>query len=239
MFASHAYSAHLKLPKYPARIRFRIPMATSAAASYLRIDPTAHVADKASLHTSSHNPHPIIIGAHCVIHPFARLDSSAGPITLGNRCVVWEKAQIGASIATTRRASGAATHTTEKNELQPVRAITVGEGTIIQPHAQIRAPASVGAKCSIGVAAAIESGAVLGESVTVASGTPIKEDAILEKGSVIFGDGHIRHPCRNADEVIQRDLDKAKSLREEGEEKHRVLMTHLVKGTAGGTRFTA
>lgn len=219
-------------------------MSTSSSNSHLRIDPTAHIADKAILHTSSHHPHPIVIGAHCVVHPFARLDSASGPVALGERCVIWEKTVIGTSRSSSRPSShsGASSNQTgaaeEDDEAVHVKTITIGEGTIVQPHARIVGPATIGAKCNIGVAAEIGSGVVLGEGVTVASGVHVEDQAVLEKGCVVFSEGNIRKPGRGANPSVQHDLQRARDLKEEGEERHRLLTTKLVKGTAGGTRFT-
>ncbi|KAL9090638.1 MAG: hypothetical protein Q9159_001885 [Coniocarpon cinnabarinum] len=207
----------------------------------LTIDPTAHIADKAQLHTSTSAPHPIIINARCVIHPFARLDSSNGPIALGQRCVIWEKVCIGTPRTLSSRPSSSAEQPRDDEddgERETVRTITIGDGTIIQAHAQIPGPATIGAGCNIGIAAEIGPGVVLGERVTVASGTRVAEGAVIEKGCTVWGEGQMRKPDLAVTEEAQRDMHDATRLKEDGEERHRVLLTQLVKGTSGGTRFT-
>ena len=209
----------------------------TAASVHLRIDPTAHVADKASLHTSSHHPHPIVIGAYCVIHPFARLDSASGPILLGDRCVLWEKTTLGRPRRSLHSGSTSEDDGID-DEIVRVQTITIGDDTVLQPHAKVSGPATIGAKCNIGIGVEVGTGAVLGEGVTVASGTYVREGSVLEKDCAILGQGPVHKPGKHASANVQQDLQMARAMRDNGEERHRVLMTKLVKGTAGGTRFT-
>ena len=216
-------------------------MSTSPSNTHLQIDPTAHVADKAQLISSSSDPHPIIIGAECVIHPFAKLDSSKGPIALGQRSVVWEKATLGGEKGAESRSrpTSQASSAAEDEDAVRVKTISIGDGTVIHPHARIAGPATIGGHCNIGTAVEVGSGVVLGENVTVASGIRLPVGLVLEKGSVVFGEGQVRRPNPGASESVRRDLERAKELKEANEEKHRALTKKLVKGTAGGTRFTA
>ena len=113
----------------------------------------------------------------------------------------------------------------------------MGDGTVVHPHVRIAGPATIGENCSIGVAAEVGPGAVLGEGVSVASAVKIPEGMVIEKESVVFGEGRVRKPERGAVEEVQKDLERVKEMRMSGDEKHRALMKKLVKGTAGGSRL--
>lgn len=211
----------------------------STSNTHLQIHATAHIADKAALSSSTLNPHPIIINEGCVLHPFSRLDSSAGPIALGERCVVWEKAAIGGESSHAARSPSASPRDNSENDAE-VRTITLGDGVVVHPHARIVGPAVIGDSCVIGIAAVVGAGAVLNDEVVVASGAEVPDGLVVEKGGLITSEGRVIHRGRSeAGEEVGRDLNRAKELRQAGEEKHRVLTKKLVKGTAGGARFTA
>ena len=160
---------------------------------------------------------------------------------LGDRCVVWEKASLGGisrnigdgktSRPTSMSADGDATQ-------EKIRTITIAEGGTVHPHARIVGPATVGARCSVGVGAVLEAGVVLGEGVTVASGVRVPEGLVVEKDCTVYGDGGLmRRPGRGATEEVRRDLARAKMLQEQGEEKLMGLTVQLIKGSAGGAKF--
>lgn len=55
------------------------------------ISPTCIIADAAVLT----GKHPIIISSNAILHPRARIVSTHGPVTIGEGCIVSEKASVG------------------------------------------------------------------------------------------------------------------------------------------------
>ncbi|KAL9097170.1 MAG: hypothetical protein Q9165_000597 [Trypethelium subeluteriae] len=104
------------------------------------IHPSAIVAEKAVL-TGSHR---ISIGANSVIHPFARIVSEIGPITIGENVIVNERAVVGGA-----RSSGGIEKLPDGNvevcigdnvtveSSAVVEANMVGEGSIIDVEAKV------------------------------------------------------------------------------------------------------
>ncbi|KAL9070639.1 MAG: hypothetical protein Q9157_005739 [Trypethelium eluteriae] len=116
------------------------------------IHPSAIVAEKAVLTGLYH----ISIGANSVIHPFARIVSEAGPITIGENVIVNERAVVGGA-----RSSDGMEKTGDGNvEVHIGNSVTVessavveanmiGEGSIIDIEARVGTGARIG-KASVG-----------------------------------------------------------------------------------------
>lgn len=112
----------------------------------LKIHPTTLLCQKINVTGS----HPITIGANAIIQPFATLDSSAGPIDIGEGCIVWECATVGSSELN----SGATTATLTT---------IIGNNSVIESQSSIDAGAEVKQGCVISVAAKVGTQACIGE----------------------------------------------------------------------------
>ena len=77
-----------------ARPQASAPLPTRPPTS---IHATAIISDKAQLTGT----HPISIGANTVIHPFAKIDSTFGEVSIGEGCIVSERVVIGVASAGT------------------------------------------------------------------------------------------------------------------------------------------
>lgn len=96
--------------------------------------------------------HPIAIHSESVVHPRARLDSLAGRLTVGRRCVVHERATLGA-VGTSGRITEAA--------------VTLGDYVVVEVGAAIEAGETViGEGTVVGVGARVGAGAVIGKVST-------------------------------------------------------------------------
>lgn len=96
--------------------------------------------------------HSITMQAETLIHPRARFDSTAGSILIGRRCIVHERAQVGAEPASAELAKpGGVTLgdyvTVEVGSLIESGGTEIGEGTIIQVGSKIGSGAKVGKVC--------------------------------------------------------------------------------------------
>jgi len=111
----------------------------------LKVDPTAHVADKASITGTF----PISIAASAVVHPYARLTSTSGPIEIGEGAVVWERAIVG---------EGAAGESGDAE-----RKTTLGRYVVIEAGASIGAGAHIGERSVVEVGAKVGVGCAISE----------------------------------------------------------------------------
>ncbi|KAF2233937.1 hypothetical protein EV356DRAFT_502863 [Viridothelium virens] len=122
------------------------------------IHPSAIVAEKAVLTGLYH----ISIGANSVIHPFARIVSEAGPITIGENVIVNERAVVGGA-----RSSDGMERTGDGNvEVHIGNSVTVessavveanmiGEGSIIDIEARVGTGARIGKYCKLSPKASV------------------------------------------------------------------------------------
>jgi dynactin-6 len=85
---------------------------------------------------------PITISANAIIHPRAQLNSTYGPVTIGDGCIVWERASLGL-LSEVEDEEGIISEGVElgKNvtvEAQAtIEAQSIGEGTVIEYAARI------------------------------------------------------------------------------------------------------
>jgi dynactin 6 len=122
----------------------RTSVLPSAPKAPTTLDPTAVIADKATLTGAF----PIIVHARAVINPYSKITSAAGPVEIGEGAIVWEKAVVGFSTAT----EGAEQHV----KLGPnvvvetgavVEGVEVGDCTVIESFARVGAGAKIGKVC--------------------------------------------------------------------------------------------
>jgi dynactin-6 len=99
------------------------------------LSPTILISDVAQLTGT----HPIRVGNHTAIHPRCRLNSTAGPITIGDYCILNERTQI---IAPDGGLVFEDYVVLETNAV--VEARRVGEGSVIEVGAKIGKGAEVG-----------------------------------------------------------------------------------------------
>lgn len=129
----------------------------SASRPPLRIHPSAVIGDKASLT----GIHMITIGPNAVIHPYAKLSSQHGSISIGGGCIIAERSWIGLLDASRERRllhaqrGGQGSEETEA-DVALCDNVTVNSGAVVQAS-------SVGKWSVVEINAKIEPGCVLGE----------------------------------------------------------------------------
>lgn len=140
------------------------------------IDPTAHVSPKATITGT----HPISIGANCVIHPYATLDSSVTSLTIGAGCIVASRAYIGG------RRDGLIDDELADMAPHAGRATTIGENVVISDHARVDATASVGNCVCIEANVHVAAFAEVEELARLMPGVEVAEGEGLERFSVLL-----------------------------------------------------
>lgn len=101
-----------------------------------RIHPTSVISEAASLTGT----HPIVIGSNSVIHPRAKLISTNGPVTIGDYCIISERAVIAAPDQDGLEIENYVS--VETNAV--VEARRIGEGTSVEVGVKIGKGAVVG-----------------------------------------------------------------------------------------------
>ena len=127
----------------------------------LKLDPSAFLSPKATVIGS----HTITVLKRAIVHPFATLDSTLGPIEIGEGSIVWEFATLGVSrppeVEKMRlnpdedQASGASV-----NEIVTT---TIGRDVAVEAHAVIEAHATLGNNCLVEAGSRVGSRAIVGE----------------------------------------------------------------------------
>ena len=97
--------------------------------------------------------HTINISSETVIHPRNKLDSSHGRVTIGRRCIIHERVQIGAPSADPTKGEFGVTLedyvTVEVAAIIESGCTTIGEGCLIGVGARIGRGAKLGKVCAV------------------------------------------------------------------------------------------
>ncbi|AEO58937.1 hypothetical protein MYCTH_2306711 [Thermothelomyces thermophilus ATCC 42464] len=136
--------------------------------------------------------HPITIHSESVVHPRARLDSLAGRVTIGRRCVVHERATVGAV--------GASGRVTEA-------AVTLADYVTVEVGAAVEAGDTfIGEGTVVGVGAKVGAGAVIGKHCTLTPHTEIAAGEVVPDFTVVYSNGMRRTDKRGVAELKNKGL---------------------------------
>ncbi|KAL8392601.1 hypothetical protein RB595_002700 [Gaeumannomyces hyphopodioides] len=106
--------------------------------------------------------YPITVSSESVIHPRARFDSAGGPVNVGRRCIVHERAVLGAPGTNNHYVEGSVTLadlvTVEAAAVVECGGTYVGEGTTVGVGCRIGAGASIGKHCTLTPMSTVASG---------------------------------------------------------------------------------
>ncbi|KAK3900895.1 trimeric LpxA-like protein [Staphylotrichum tortipilum] len=165
-----------------------LPPAPSGPRPPTHLSPTLTISDSAVL-TGTHS---ITLHGETVIHPRARLDSLAGRLTVGRRCVVHERATIGAVGASGRIVEAA---------------VTVGDYVVVEVGAVIEAGETVvGEGTVVGVGARVGAGAVVGKHCTLTPHSEIAAGEVVPDFTVVYSNGLRRTDKRGVAELKNKGL---------------------------------
>jgi dynactin-6 len=160
------------------------------------IHPTAIIANHAALTGTF----PITIGAHAVLHPYARISSTHGPVTIGEGCILWEKVAVG----------GAGAVELGRNVI--LEACSVVEGGVLGEGCVVEAFGRV-----------VGDGARLGRGVRVATFVEVGEGEEVDDYMVLYGRG-----VRRRDTTAKLEEGVVEDLREKAHGKHIKSLEGLV-----------
>jgi dynactin-6 len=143
-----------------------------------KIDPTVIIANHALLTGS----YPITIGAHSVIHPYAKIISTNGPVTIGDGCIIWEKGVVG----------GAGPVSLGKNVVvetcAAVEGGTLGDGCCIEAFGKVGADAVLGRGCRVMTFVEVGEGEEVEEHMILyGKGLKRRDRAVVLEGGVVEG----------------------------------------------------
>ncbi|KAL2266171.1 hypothetical protein VTJ83DRAFT_5523 [Remersonia thermophila] len=165
--------------------------------------------------------HHISIHSESVIHPRARLDSLAGRVTIGRRCVVHERAMIGGSASsglTSARSSvaspGVLSPTAavagsggEASQSATPQSVTLGDYVTVEVGATIEAGGTaVGDGTVVGVGARVGAGAVVGKHCTLTPQSVVSPGEVVPDFTVVLANGMRRTDRRGMTELKNKGL---------------------------------
>ncbi|KAI9714430.1 MAG: hypothetical protein M1820_000391 [Bogoriella megaspora] len=152
------------------------------------ISPSAVIADKAILSGT----HMITIGTNSVIHPYAKIVSNYGPVTIGDNVVINEKAIVGqaphdeSSNVDTGVYDGVIIEDNVNiGSSSVVEASVVGEGSTIDVEAKVGTGATIGKFCKLSVKSVVAAGGTVQDYITVSHGGHRREDYLLKQNSAL------------------------------------------------------
>ncbi|KAL2150835.1 hypothetical protein VTH82DRAFT_7398 [Thermothelomyces myriococcoides] len=136
--------------------------------------------------------HPIAVHSESVVHPRAHLDSLAGRVTVGRRCVVHERATVGAV--------GASGRVTEA-------AVTLADYVVVDVGAVVSAGDTfIGEGTVVGVGAKVGAGAVIGKHCTLTPHSEIAAGETVPDFTVVYSNGMRRTDKRGMTELKNKGL---------------------------------
>ncbi|KAK4134792.1 trimeric LpxA-like protein [Trichocladium antarcticum] len=176
------------------RLSILPPVSSSGPKPPVHFSSSITIADSALL-TGTHQ---VTVLSESVIHPRARLDSSAGRLNLGRRCIVHERAHLGL-VPTNGRFTEAA--------------VTLGDYVAVEVGAVVEAGNTVvGEGSTVGVGARVGAGAVVGKHCTLTPHTEIAAGAVVPDFTIVFSNGMRRTDRRGVavelkNKAVARQID--------------------------------
>ncbi|KAK4103266.1 trimeric LpxA-like protein [Parathielavia hyrcaniae] len=165
------------------------PVSSSGPKPPVHFSSSITIADSAILTGT----HPIAIHGESVVHPRAKLDSLAGRITVGRRCVVHERSTLGAVFGASGRITEAA--------------VTLGDYVTVEVGAAIEAGETVvGEGTVVGVGARVGAGAVVGKYCTLTPHSEIAAGEVIPDFTVVYSNGMRRPDKRGVAELRNKGM---------------------------------
>lgn len=112
----------------------------------LEISPSALLAESAQLVGTF----PVTLSSESVIHPRARIDAQAGGVHVGRRCIVHERAVVGASPSSSGRVTSTGVTLGDYVTVETGATVEAGENTVVGEGTTVGAGSVVGAGAKVG-----------------------------------------------------------------------------------------
>ncbi|CCC13494.1 hypothetical protein SMACR_07118 [Sordaria macrospora] len=130
-------------------------------------------------------PHTIIVSTESVIHPRARLESLGGRVTVGRRCIVHERACLGAADLQGRYHKGS-----PDKDGRSMGAVTLGDYVTVEVGAQVESGGTViGEGTTVGIGTRVGAGAVVGKHCTLTANSIVAAGEVIPDYTVIYSNG--------------------------------------------------
>lgn len=112
----------------------------------LDVSPSALLAESAQLVGTF----PVTLSSESVIHPRARIDAQAGGVYVGRRCIVHERAVVGASSSSGRVVTTMGVTLGDYVTVETGATVEAGENTVVGEGTTVGAGSVVGAGAKVG-----------------------------------------------------------------------------------------
>ncbi|OAA62687.1 transferase hexapeptide domain containing protein [Niveomyces insectorum RCEF 264] len=143
---------------------------------------------------------PVTVSGDAVVHPRARLDAQAGPVNIGRRCIVAERAVVGG-------ATGSPESTTA-----PEGSVTLADYVSVETGAAVAAGAVVGQGSVVQARSLVGAGAVIGRYCTLAPRTVIPPGTRVPDFTVVYGGGGQQRRDRRPAVAEARHREQARKI---------------------------
>ncbi|KAI0531832.1 trimeric LpxA-like protein [Xylaria digitata] len=161
------------------------PRAQSGPKAPVNFSSSITIADSALL-TGNHT---INISSESVVHPRAKLDSAHGRITIGRRCIVHERTNIGAASADPRPSEA-------RDGVVISDYATVEVGAVIESGGTM-----IGEGCHVGVGSRVGRGAQLGKHCILTPKSTIPPGEVIPDFTVVYSNGTRRVDKRSVTDL--------------------------------------
>ncbi|KAJ5679823.1 hypothetical protein N7462_008067 [Penicillium macrosclerotiorum] len=161
----------------------------------LKADPSATIADTVVFQGT----YPVTIGAGTIIHPRARFYAYEGPISIGDGCVISEKAVIGASPSSSVSSRASPSSSTGPSPSSSSTDLTRPTGqeiatrisyfVIIGPQSTVLPGAHIHSSAEIEALTTIHRNAEIGSHSKICSGCEVPAGGAVADWTVVWGNG--------------------------------------------------
>ncbi|KAK1836704.1 trimeric LpxA-like protein [Podospora conica] len=132
---------------------------------------------------------PVTLSSESVIHPRARIEAQAGSVHVGRRCIVHERAVVGAVGASGRVVAVG---------------VKLGDYVTVETGATVEAgDTAVGEGTTVGAGTVVGAGAKVGKHCTLTAYTVIKAGEVVPDYTVVYSNG-LRRVDRRGVEVLKQ-----------------------------------
>ncbi|KAF1808724.1 trimeric LpxA-like protein [Eremomyces bilateralis CBS 781.70] len=172
------------------------------------IDPSAIV----STHAILTGLHPITIGPDVVLHPYCKISSVEGPVTIGRGCIVAERAVVGFTTETAAQGDSAL----KERDVTLNRNVVVGTSAVVEAKV-------VDEGCLVGAGCHLKGGSNVGKYCKIAPMVIVQPDEWIYDFMVVYGQN-----ARRRDMTMITNKDTVFALKKEEHEQHLAVLKRLI-----------
>ncbi|KAE9986130.1 hypothetical protein EG328_006392 [Venturia inaequalis] len=176
----------------------RLSIAPTVPRAPANLDPTCTIASHALL--TGH--YPISIFANVILHPYAKIISSEGPVDIGEGSMVWERAIVGIDGAGGLEAGS------------EVKATLLGKNVVIETGAIVEAGVVIGDGTLVEGLARIGEGSVIGNYCKIMTQMSLPPGSVLEDYTILYGYNQRRTDKTMGRNDLVKDIKAAAHLKQ-------------------------